>query len=143
MSLSLFVVMALAEEPNTNELNVAAQKNNVEIVFHQNVALKQHSGLLPIKYKQHDTGVEFYVIDDPKMIKALMLSSTIKIEEAIVYQLRFGADAKQGAAAFAAAYTLNATYGGVVIEGESATSLDATQLLQAADAFFNMPAFDY
>ena len=138
MSMSLFVVLALGAEPNTDELNLYSKENGHNIQYIENVVLKEYSGFLPAKIKSQEAGTELYsfpVSDIPEPFKPIVPP---KYSEGIVYQLRFGGNPIEAQTAFTTAIILSSKYNGVVIEDQAGSLMSLEQLTQSISYFGGM-----
>jgi len=135
MSMSLFVVLALEVEPNSNDLNLFAKELEYNIEYSQGIELNKHSGFLPAKISGNEVGVELYsysTSDLPEQIKSIL---TVEYEQGVVYQLSFGGKPSEAQTAFTTAILMTTKYNGVTIEDQSGTLLSVEQLTQALQYF--------
>ncbi|KMT67057.1 hypothetical protein [Catenovulum maritimum] len=138
MSMSLFVVLALEVEPNSNTLNLSAKEFGYNIEYSKNVELKRHTGFLPAVLDNQKTGVELYsfLADElPNQFKVLVPTD---YQQGFVYQLKFSGDAMEVKTAFTTAIILNTKYNGVAIEDQSGALLSVEQLTQSLAYFSSM-----
>jgi len=138
MSMSLFVVLALEVELNTNDLNKAAKEIGYAVEYTQNIELKKHSGFLPAKFESKDGGMETYffsVSDLPVPFKSLLPE---KYSQGYVYQFRFGGNPVEAQTAFTTAIIMSTKYNGITIEDQSGKILSTEQLVQALPYFTSM-----
>lgn len=138
MSMSLFVVLALGAEPNTDELNLYSKANGYNIRYIEKVVLKEHSGFLPATIKSQEAGTELYSFpasDLPEPFKPIVPP---KYNEGIVYQIRFGGNPIEAQTAFTSAIILSSKYNGIVIEDQTGSLMSLEQLTQSMSYFGGM-----
>lgn len=140
MSLSLFLIVALENNPTTNEMNEFAKSLNVEVQYENNINLKEHGGFIPATLRGNEAGCEFHYYsyeETPNEYKNLAQTQKM-IDKPVVYQLRFGGVAIEGATAFATAIIFANKYNAIVIEGEGGEIIPEQQLTQGLEAFIEM-----
>ncbi|WP_016954316.1 hypothetical protein [Catenovulum agarivorans] len=138
MSMSLFVVLALEIEPNTNDLNAAAKELAYVVEYTPNVNLKKHSGFLPAKLESQDAGMETYsfaVSELPAPFKSLLPK---QYSQGVVYQFKFGGNPIEAQTAFTTAIILSSKYNGITIEDQSGAILSPEQLAEALPFLLGM-----
>jgi len=135
MSMSLFVVLALGEDLNTNDLNSIANELGYAIEYSKNIELNKHTGFLPAKLDTKDAGMETYYLAVSDLPKILRTRIPKELSNGDVYQLRFGGNPVEAQTAFTTAIILNTKYEGVTIEDQAGTILSIEQLLDALRYF--------
>ena len=138
MSMSLFVILALDIEPNTNELNTAAKELGYAVQYTQNVELKKHSGFLPAKFESKDSGMETYSFSVSELPDTFKSRVPVKYAQGYVYQLKFGGNPIEAQMVFTTAIIMSAKYNGITIEDQSGTLLSTEQLVEALPYFKKM-----
>jgi len=135
MSMSLFVILALESEPMTSDLNKVSKELGYNIEYSENIKLKERSGFLPVVLNSEKTGVEVYSYPYSGLPEGLNNVTEISFSKPVVYQLSFGGNPIEGAAAFTTAAILCSTYDCVAIEGEGGGVLNLEQLKRGAEMF--------
>ena len=135
MSLSLFVVLALEAQPNTNDLNKQANESDYNIVYEEHISLNTHTGFLPAKINGQETGVELYFFKATDLPNQFTSSLPEEYSKGVVYQLRFGGNPIEAQAAFTTAIIMGMKYNGLTIEDQAGTLLSVNQLSEALQHF--------
>lgn len=138
MSMSLFVVLALEVEPNTNDLNLAAKELGYSIEYVANVELKKHSGFLPAKFDSKEAGMETYAFSTSELSEPFKSKIPGRLSQGYVYQLKFGGDPVEAQTVFTTAIILSVKYNGVTIEDQAGTLLTSEELAEALPYFMGM-----
>ncbi|MES9950910.1 MAG: hypothetical protein ABW118_18280 [Candidatus Thiodiazotropha sp.] len=131
MSMSLFVVLALGVEPNTNELNQFSKENGHNIEYTHNVVLNEHSGFLPAILNSQEAGMEIYSFSTSEFPEPFKSVIPANYSEGVVYQLRYGGNPIEAQSAFTTAAILITKYNGVAIDDQSGNLMSPEQLIQA------------
>jgi len=136
MSLSLFVVLALEVELNTNDLNLTAKELGYKIEYTKNIELKTHTGFLPVKLENQKSGAEFYSYPVSELNDVFKSKLPKEYSNGIVYQMSFGGNPIEAKTAFTSAILITTKYNGVAIDDQSGTLL-TTEMLSQALPFFS------
>lgn len=138
MSMSLFVVLALEVEPNTNDLNTAAKELAYVVEYTPNINLKKHSGFLPAKLESKDAGMETYSFSVSELPENFKSQLPKQYFLGYVYQFKFGGNPTEAQTAFTSAIIMSTKYNGITIEDQSGVVLSPEQLVEALPYFMGM-----
>ncbi len=138
MSMSLFVVLALSVEPNTEELNEYAKEHGHNIEYTHQANLTEMSGFLPAKLNSQDAGVEVYSFPASELPPPFKSIIPEKYNNGIVFQFRFGGNPIEAQTAFTTAIILNTKYDGVAVDDQSGSLMSVEQLEQLNSYFGGM-----
>lgn len=138
MAMELFVILALQDVPSTDELNAAAAKLSVPVVWESNVEILRHTGFLPAKLVGIDSGSEVSVTDYSEIKSFLPEHDTSNIVDPVVVSFRWGGDFQEASVTMYAAYVLAETYTTLSFEPQSGIFLSADQLQEGAMAMQGM-----
>jgi hypothetical protein len=138
MSMGLYVVLALATAPSSDEINSAAKELNIPIEISA-AELTSHSGFLPVKVAGNDSGVQTFIYPATEAKGSIPENEKIDISNSIVFEFRWGGNFKEAAAAFYTAQVLTMKYKGVAFDPESGIFLGPEQIAQGAEVFANLP----
>ena len=119
-------------------MNIEAKRLGLPIVFSSEANLKTHSGFLPVKLAQGDSGVETYYTDDQKALASLPPNASVLQSKSAIVQFRWGSDFREGATAFYIGYILIKTCNAVLFETEGGNYIPADAVLQGAQAMVSM-----
>ena len=134
MSMTLYVVIALQDVPNTDVLNISINELSVPVVLESNIEISEHSGYLPAKLDGKNSGTETYVSSYSEFIEYLPEHDTPSFEEPVVITFKWGGDFQEASVSMYLAYVLSKKSDTIVFEPQSEIFLTAEQLLEGANA---------
>ena len=138
MSMTLLVIVGLSCGLTTAEINIEAKRLGLPIVLSPEEDLRTHSGFLPVKLTQVDSGVETYYIDDQQALASLPPNASVLQGKSAILQFRWGSDFQEGAIALYIGYLLSKTCNAVLVDTESGNYMPADAALQGAEAMVSM-----
>ncbi|GEA08827.1 hypothetical protein KUL42_35880 [Alteromonas sp. KUL42] len=137
MSMTLYVIMSLNDVPDTNELNELSNKLTVPVIFSENVDLKEHSGFLPAKLNDSDSGVETYLAPLSELEEYFPTYDFSPYEEPVVVTFRWGGNMEEMIVALYSAYLLGYEKQVITFESQSGIYLTNEQVKEGAEAMVN------
>ena len=138
MSMELYLLFAMQDAPNLEEWNRALSERSIPVSITENVDLKTHSGFLPMRLEDKDTGLYSLIDDYADLAAHFPELKTTAIEEPVAYSLGYGGHMDEGAVVFYSAYALTVAFNGIAFEPQGGTILDADSLLEAAKVLHKM-----
>lgn len=138
MSMTLLAIVGLSCGLTTVEMNTEAKNLGLPIVFAYEANLKTHSGFLPVKLAQGDSGVETYYIDDPKALVSLPPNPAVLQGKSAIVEFCWGDNFQEGATALYIGYILSKKCNAVLFETSSGHYVPADEALQGAEAMVSM-----
>ncbi|HIC80133.1 MAG TPA: hypothetical protein EYP07_04105 [Kiloniellaceae bacterium] len=138
MSIELYVLFAMQDAPNLEEWNNALSERNIPVAITEQVDLSAHSGFLPMRLGNEETGLYFLIEDYADLAANIPSLKEVSIEEPVVYSLGYGGRLEEGAAVFYSASALTAEFNGVAFEPQGAVFMNADTLLEAAKQLHQM-----
>ena len=138
MSMELFVLFAVGDAPNVQEWNDALSDRSIPVLISEQVDLSTHSGFLPMRLEDDDTGLYFLIEDYGDLAANIPALSQIPIDDPVVYSLGFGGDIAEGAVVFYSASALTAEFNGIAFETQGGGFMKADDLLEAARQLHQM-----
>ncbi|WKE64796.1 hypothetical protein PVT67_14150 [Gallaecimonas kandeliae] len=139
MSMELFVIMALKDMPNTDQMNALAVKESLPIIFNAHVDMKKHTGYLPAVLNGKKSGVETYVSDYGAVSADFPDFDSGKYESPVVVTFRWGGDFSEMTVAMAMAYLLSENFSATTFEPQGGTFLNTEDLQQGFKALLEHP----
>ena len=136
--MTLLAIVGLSCGLTTAKINTEAKRLGLPIVISSVEDLRTHSGFLPVKLAQGDSGVETYYIDDPQALASLPPNASVLHSKSAILQFRWGTNFQEGATAFYIGYVLSKTCNAVLFEAESGNYIPAEAALQGAEAMVSM-----
>ena len=134
MSMTLYVVIALQDVPNTDVLNKSTNELSVPVVLESDIELSEHSGYLPAKLDGKSSGTETYVSSYSEFIEYLPEHDSPSFEEPVVITFKWSGDFQEASVSMYLAYLLSKKSDTIVFEPQSGIFLTAEQLLEGANA---------
>lgn len=138
MSMTLLAIVGLSCSLTTAEINIEAKRLGLPIVLSSVEDLRTHSGFLPVKLAQGDSGVETHYIDDQQALASLLPNASVLQGKSAILQFRWGSNLQEGATAFYIGYLLSKTRNAVLFEAESGNYIPSEVALQGAEAMVSM-----
>lgn len=140
MSMELFVLFALGDAPDLQEWKSALSEQNIPVSITEEVDLSAHSGFLPMRLGDEDTGLYFLIEDFEDLAANIPSLKEVSIDDPVVYSLGFGGHMAEGAVVFYSASALTAEFNGMAFETQGAVFMNADELLEAAKQLHQMVA---
>lgn len=100
--------------------------------------LNTHSGFLPMRLEDEDTGLYFLIEDFNDLAANIPPLKEVSIENPVVYSLGFGGHMDEGAVVFYSASALMAEYNGMAFETQGGVFMNADELHEAAKQFHQL-----
>lgn len=132
MSVDLHVFLKDSLVPSAQDWQRAVHAAGFELTLYENFPVREHSGFLPVVYKNHETGFEF----------DLSLASTIVADYPIitghiegfdlVATFRWGGNIRQGIAAIIASAVLTNLSDGMLFDPQDNTFVNKGDVLKVA-----------
>ena len=132
MSMELLVFLALEKTPNVAAWNDALRETGVPVQISASVDLSKHSGFLPMKLGDENTGLYFLTEEYADLAAQIPELSRLPFEKIVVFSLGYGGDFKEGAAVFYSASALVAKFEGVAFDTQGGQFMTVAELLDAA-----------
>jgi len=132
MSMELYLIFAMQDAPTLDQWNSALSEHKLPVSITEAVDLTSHSGFLPMRLEDAETGLYFLVEDYAELAAHFPSLREIPIVDPVVYSLGFGGRMDEGAAVFYSAYVLAVTFNGTALETQGGTVMPAEGLLEAA-----------
>jgi hypothetical protein len=133
MSMELFVILAATRAPDTSSWNRALAEAKVPVHFVETVDLSRHTGFLPVTVTGAKSGFYFLRESYPELAALYPGVANLKLEKPVVYSLGYGGHFDECAAVFYSASVLVSTFGGLAFEPQGGITMNAEELLAAAD----------
>ena len=140
MSIELYVLFAMQDAPNLDEWKNALSERDIPVAITEQVDLNTHSGFLPMRLENEDTGLYFLIEDYADLAANIPPLKEISIEDPVVYSLGYGGKLDEGAAVFYSASALTAEFNGLAFEPQGGVFMNADTLLEAAKQLHQMAA---
>jgi hypothetical protein len=140
MSMELYVLFAMQDAPSLDDWKRALSEHSIPVSITEEVDLRTHSGFLPMRLEDTDTGLYFLVDDYSDLAAHFPQLTNVSIEDPVVYSLGFGGHQDEGAVVFYSAYALAVAFNGIAFESQGGTFVNAESLLEAAKLFHEMAA---
>jgi hypothetical protein len=138
MSMELYLLFSMQNAPNLDEWNRALSERNIPASIAVDVDLKTHSGFLPMRLENKDTGLYFLIEDYDDLAAHFPPLKGISMEDPVVYSLGFGGHMEEGAVVFYSAYVLTVAFNGTAFESQGGSLMNADSLLQRAKLLHQM-----
>ena len=140
MSMELFVLFAVGDAPNIQEWNDALSQRNIPVTVAEQVDLDSHTGFLPMRLEDNDTGLYFLIVDYDDLAAGVPPLKEVPIADPVVYSLGFGGHMAEGAVVFYSASVMAAEFNGIVFETQGGVFMNSDELLEAAKQLHQMTA---
>ncbi len=140
MSMELFVLFTVGDAPDLQEWKNALSERNIPVSITEEVDLSAHSGFLPMRLEDEDTGLYFLIEDFNDLAANIPPLKEVSIEDPVVYSLGFGGHMAEGAVVFYSATALIAEFNGVAFETQGGVFMNADELLEAAKQLHQLAA---
>ena len=140
MSMELFVLFAVGDAPDLQEWKEALSERNIPVTISEEVDLSSHSGFLPMRLENEDTGLYFLIEDFEDLAGNIPPLQALSIDDPVVYSLGFGGDMAEGAVVFYSASALTAEFNGMAFETQGGVFMDSDELLKAAKQLHQLAA---
>ena len=138
MSMELFVLFAVGDAPDFQEWKRALSERNIPVSITEEVDLRTHSGFLPMRLDNEDTGLYFLIEDFEDLAANNPPLKEVLIDDPVVYSLGFGGNMAEGAVVFYSASALTAEFKGMAFETQGGAFMNADELLEAAKQLHQM-----
>jgi hypothetical protein len=132
MSMELYVVLALHSSPTGEAWQNALKEQGVPVEFNALPDPARDTGFVPLTVLGQQSGFYFLRGDYRELSGCYPAIASVKLQEPVVYSLRYGGHYLQGAAVLYAASVLVARFGGVAFEPQGGIFMTERQLLDAA-----------
>lgn len=132
MSMELFVLFAVGDAPDLLEWKEALSERNIPVSITEEIDLSTHSGFLPMRLEDEDTGLYFLIEDFEGLAANIPHLKEVSIDNPVVYSLGFGGHMAEGAVVFYSASALTAEFNGMAFETQGGVFMNADELLEAA-----------
>ena len=140
MSMELFVLCAVGDAPDLQEWKEALSEQNIPVTITEEVDLNTHSGFLPMRLENEDTGLYFLIEDFADLAANIPPLRKVSIDDPVVYSLGFGGHMAEGAVVFYSASALTAKFNGMAFETQGGVFMNAEELLEAAKQLHQLAA---
>ncbi|MEM7430480.1 MAG: hypothetical protein AAF351_00945 [Pseudomonadota bacterium] len=140
MSMELFVLFAAGSAPDLQAWKAALAERNAPVSIIEEVDLSTHSGFLPMRLEDKDTGLYFLIEDFDELAVSIPALKEVSMEDPVVYSLSFGGHMDEGAVAFYSAFALTAELGGIAFETQSGEFMSGDKLFEAAKQLHQLAA---
>ncbi|KTF09001.1 hypothetical protein [Pseudoalteromonas sp. H103] len=137
MSMTLYVILSLSDVPNTDSLNELSKKLNVPVYYSENVDFTKHTGFLPVKLNDEDSGVETYMSPLSEFSDYFPSFDSSTYQEPVVITFRWGGDMNEMIVALNSAYLIGCEKESIVFEPQGGTFLTNEQVKEGAVAMSN------
>lgn len=138
MSMQLLVLFAMQDTPDIDDWKNALREQNVPVSITAEVDLESHTGFLPMRLENRDTGLYFQIEDYADLAASIPPLNEVSIEDPVVYTLGYGGSLEEGAVAFYSAFALTVTFNGVAFEPQGGGFMNADSLLEAATQLYKL-----
>jgi hypothetical protein len=140
MSMELLVFFAVGDAPDLQAWKSALSDRNIPVSITEEVDLGTHSGFLPMRLENEDTGLYFLIEDFEDVAANIPPVQEVSIEDPVVYSLGFGGHMAEGAVVFYSAAVLTAAFNGMAFETQGGVFMNSDELLEAGKQFHQMAA---
>lgn len=140
MSMEIFVIFAVGDAPDIQEWKSALSERCIPVSISEEVDLSAHSGFLPMRLEDEDTGLYFLLEDFEDLAASIPSLKQVSIDNPVVYSLGFGGNVAEGAAVFYSASALTAEFNGMAFETQGGVFMNADELLEGAKQLHQMAA---
>jgi hypothetical protein len=131
--MTLLVIFATGHAPDALAWNRALTEARNPAVLSHEVDLSKHSGFLPVKVGDKQTGFYFLLESYPELAAHYPAVANLKVERPVVYSLGYGGDLNECSAVFYSASVLVEKFAGTAFDPQGGTFLDGGQLSSAAE----------
>ena len=140
MAMELFVLFAAGDAPDLQEWKEALSERNIPASITEEVDLSTHTGFLPMRLENEDTGLYFLIEDFDDLTVNIPPLEEVPIEDPVVYSLGFGGHTAEGAVVFYTASALISEFNGIAFETQGGVFMNADELLEAAKQLHQLAA---
>lgn len=140
MSMEIFVIFSVGDAPDIQEWKSALSERSIPVSISEGVDLSAHSGFLPMRLEDEDTGLYFLLEDFEDLAASIPSLKQVSIDNPVVYSLGFGGNVAEGAVVFYSASALTAEFNGMAFETQGGVFMNADELLEGAKQLHQMAA---
>jgi hypothetical protein len=137
MSMSLFLLLPLDAPLKTVQLNEAAEKLDIPIIFNNDIDLGTHSGFLPATVNNTKSAVEILKLSFAEVSYILRPNEAIDPEATLVIQFRLGGDSNEALIALYTALLYLSSFNGIAFDSMSNKYFNTEKLQQNIDEILN------
>ncbi len=137
MSMTLMVVVGSGCRLTTTDMSSHANELDLSIAFEEEADLKTHSGFLPVRVSDVDTGVETYFDEGPEVLDKIREYIDIGEDKVAVVTFRWGSSLQEGATAFYIAYLLASQCGAIIYDTASDEVISEELARYSADSMMS------
>ena len=130
MSMSLFLLLPLDAPLKTEQLNEAAKKLAIPILYNNDIDLGAHAGFLPAAVNNARAGVEILKLSFTEVSYILKPNDAIDPDKTVVIQFRVGVNPNETLIALYTALIYMKDFKGIAFDSMSNQYLDIEKLHQ-------------
>ncbi len=138
MSMEVLVLFAIQNAPNLEEWKSALAAREIPISITEQVDISTHSGFLPMRLEDEESGLHFLIDDYADLAANIPLLKDVSLENPVVYSLGYGGRLDEAVVALYSAYALTVEFNGLAFDPQTGAFIDPGELLAVAKQIHKM-----